>query len=109
MIEEVKEIFNENFKEKILNIEKIDGGWLTEKYRILTKNYDIMTKTIELKKIERRKIDIEKASRILYQCNKEGFHGCLIHFHVEHQRKEQCSQHTHDSTPFGGKHNEQDR
>lgn len=72
MIEEVKEIFNENFKEKILNIEKIDGGWLTEKYRILTKNYDIMTKKIEFKKIERRKIDIEKASRILYQCNKEG-------------------------------------
>lgn len=72
MIEELEEIFNENFKEKILNIEKIDGGWLTEKYRILTKNYDIMTKVIEFKKIERRKINIEKASKILHQCNIDG-------------------------------------
>ena len=35
MIEEVKKIFYDNFKEKILNVKQIDGGWLTEKYRII--------------------------------------------------------------------------
>ena len=62
MIKELEETFNKNFKEKILNIEKIDGGWLTEKYRIITKNYDIMLKAIESKKIQRREIDIKKAN-----------------------------------------------
>ena len=36
MIEEVKKIFYDNFKEKILNVKQIDGGWLTEKYRIIS-------------------------------------------------------------------------
>lgn len=72
MIKEIEETFNKNFKEKILNIEKIDGGWLTEKYRIITKNYDIMLKAIESKKIQRREIDIKKASKTLYKCNVEG-------------------------------------
>lgn len=80
MIEEVKKIFNDNFKEKILNVKQIDGGWLTEKYRIISENYDIMTKTIEFKKIERRKIDIERASEILHQCNINGIKCPKIYF-----------------------------
>lgn len=80
MIEEIKRLFSENFKEEILDIEKINGGWLTEKYRILTKNYDVMTKTIEFKKIQRRKIDIDKASKILYQCNIKGIRCPQIYF-----------------------------
>lgn len=71
-MEEVKKLFNDNFKEFILKFEKINGGWLTEKYRIVSENYDIMTKIIELKKIQRREINIDQASKILYQCNKNG-------------------------------------
>ncbi len=72
MDKELEEIFLNNFEEKIISKESVSGGWLTDKIRIISKSYDIIIKTIELKKINRLNINIEKASEILKQANKYG-------------------------------------
>lgn len=69
MDDNLKELIKLNFKEDIINIEKIYGGWLTEKWKVKFNNYSIMIKKICQKKIERRNIDIELAAKVLQKCN----------------------------------------
>lgn len=58
-----------NFNNEIVNISKINGGWLTDKWKADFKNYSIMIKRVELEKIKRRGIDIEIAGKLLKSTN----------------------------------------
>ncbi len=65
MNEELKEFLERAFNQKIVDIQEISGGWLTEKWKVQFKELSIMLKIIEHKKIIRRDINIELAANLL--------------------------------------------
>lgn len=65
MNEELKELIERAFNQKIVDIQEISGGWLTEKWKVQFKELSIMLKIIEHKKIIRRDINIELAANLL--------------------------------------------
>ena len=65
MNEELKALVERAFNQKIVDIQEISGGWLTEKWKIQFKDLSIMLKIIEHKKIIRRDINIELAANLL--------------------------------------------
>lgn len=50
MNEELKEFLERAFNQKIVDIQEISGGWLTEKWKVQFKELSIMLKIIEHKK-----------------------------------------------------------
>ena len=65
MNDELMKLLKKEFNKDILDIEEIEGGWLTEKWKIQFKDVTIMLKVIEHKKINRRDINIELAANLL--------------------------------------------
>ena len=62
MNEELKEFLERAFNQKIVDIQEISGGWLTEKWKVQFKELSIMLKKIKSKyKVEwgKRKSDFE--------------------------------------------------
>lgn len=69
----LKELLRNNFKSKVMNITKISGGYLTEKWKLqLENNNSIMIKIIDEKKVARRNIDVELAYKLLNDANAYG-------------------------------------
>ena len=62
-----------------MNIEKIDGGWLAEKWKIELENYSIMIKVIDDKKIKRGNINFELAYELLEKVNNYGVKSSKIY------------------------------
>lgn len=58
-------LIKKEFNKEIIDIQEIGGGWLTEKWKIQFKDFSIMLKIIEHKKINRRDINIELAANLL--------------------------------------------
>lgn len=69
MNDELIRLLENNFEQKVLYMEKINGGWLSDKWRIVFDDYDVMVKIIANKKIMRRNIQIEKAAMLLRLLN----------------------------------------
>ena len=70
--EYIEKIIKNNISKEILEINEINGGWLTEKYKIKFDEFSIMIKIIEDKKIKRRNINIELATSLLELANQQG-------------------------------------
>lgn len=68
----LNKLITTNFDRDVVNTIKIDGGWLTKKWKISFVDSSIMVKVIENKKIEKRNIDIELAAKLLENLNEQG-------------------------------------
>lgn len=62
----IEKLLNNNFKDKIIDVTRIEGGWLTDKWKIkFENNRSIMIKVVDYKKIKRRNLDVELAYNLL--------------------------------------------